>query len=58
MTHFHNKDIRKAVIEHNPTSKELVESLEFGEITEGEAIYSYQRKSVKTDKCFQNREKY
>jgi len=35
MTHFHNKDVRKAIVEHNPASKELVESLEFGEIAEG-----------------------
>ncbi|KEF52302.1 carbonate dehydratase [Exophiala aquamarina CBS 119918] len=35
MTHFHNNDIRKALVEQNPTSKGFVESMELGEITDG-----------------------
>lgn len=35
MTHYHDSDIKKALLEVNPEAKDLIESLKFGEITGG-----------------------
>lgn len=49
MTHFHNKDVRNGIVEHNPQAKELVDSLEFGEITEGSENFCNSKWSPTTD---------
>jgi len=35
MSHYHDSDIKKALLEVNPEAKDLVESLKFGEISNG-----------------------
>lgn len=35
MTHYHDADIKKALLEVSPESKDLIESLKFGEIASG-----------------------
>jgi carbonic anhydrase len=35
MTHYHDADVKKALLEVNPEAKELIESLKFGEIANG-----------------------
>ena len=35
MSHYHDADIKKALLEVSPDAKELIESLKFGEISHG-----------------------
>ena len=35
MTHYHDADVKKVLLEVNPEAKELIESLQYGEIVHG-----------------------
>jgi hypothetical protein len=39
MTHYHDSDIKKALLEVDPKAKDVIEPLKFGEITNGYVSY-------------------